>query len=177
MSEITRPIILNETGEDLVRAMNHNTATMLAMNTAEYDPDGTLLEVQDARTIGEQTHTSLGEAINNLATQINLAIEALNAAIGDTDISEIGDDVTDAISNVNQSLGTLIKTKTVTGVTSASGALGTSTDVQNMKIIGTRMVSQVGFAFMRGDGYCTVFDNEMNKITNTNVTVEIYYVG
>ena len=104
MSGIIKPIILNETGEDLVKAMNHNTATMLAMNTSSYNPDGTLLEVQDAREIGGVKHASLGEAVRSLAENINLGIAALNAAIGDANISVLGDDVTHAIINLNDSL-------------------------------------------------------------------------
>lgn len=111
MSGITRPIILNETGEDLVRAMNHNTATMLAMNTATYDADGTLLEVQDAREVDGVKHASLGEAVRSLAENIRLGIDALNVAIGNADISVLGDDVTHAIINLNNSLDSLLLLK------------------------------------------------------------------
>lgn len=71
MSKVISPILTDGTGMAIAQAINHNTAVQLALNTASYDEDGTLLEVQDARTVGEQQYASLGEAIRAEVTRID----------------------------------------------------------------------------------------------------------
>ena len=71
MSKVISPIMTDGTGMAIAQAINHNTATQLAINTASYDADGTLLEVQDARTINETQYASLGEAVRAEVTRID----------------------------------------------------------------------------------------------------------
>lgn len=71
MSKVISPIMTDGTGMAIAQAINHATAVNLALNTASYDADGTLLEVQDARTVNETQYASLGEAIRAEVTRID----------------------------------------------------------------------------------------------------------
>jgi hypothetical protein len=73
-----------------------------------------------------------------------------------------------------------IKTKTVTGTTTSTGAISMGLAIDNVKVLGIRIKNPaVGYAFQRGDGYATVFtvtNNVMTILPNTSVTIDIFYV-
>lgn len=109
MSKVISPILTDGTGMAIAQAINHNTATQLAINTASYDADGTLLEVQDARTINETQYASLGEAIRAEVTRIDGELGVVNETL-ETNANNISELIsktnknTTDIANVNDIL-------------------------------------------------------------------------
>ena len=78
------------------------------------------------------------------------------------------------------SLNSKIKTKTVTGTTTVSGAINMGLSIDSVKVLDIRIKNPtVGYVFQRGDGYATVFtvtNNAMTILPNTSVTLDIFYV-
>ena len=116
MSKVISPILTDGTGMAIAQAINHNTATQLALNTNSYDESETLLEVQDARTINDTQYASLGEGIRAEITRINNENNVQDETLENhtNKITEIegkaNKNITD-IANINDSFAT-VKTAT-----------------------------------------------------------------
>lgn len=67
-----------------------------------------------------------------------------------------------------------LATQTITDTTTASGAILVPSAIQG-KVVSCRYVGRTGLVFDRGDSYLTCKDNDLNPVSNTSVTVKIYY--
>ena len=105
MSKVISPIMTDGTGMAIAQAINHNTATQLALNTNSYDESETLLEVQDARTINETQYASLGEGIRAEVTRINGELGVVNEVL-ETHTNNIAE-VTDKANQNTTDIATL----------------------------------------------------------------------
>lgn len=119
MSKVISPILTDGTGMAIAQAINHNTATQLALNTNSYDESETLLEVQDARTINETQYTSLGEAIRAEVTRIDGELGVVNETLEThtNNITEVTDKANKNATNiakVNDNLNGLTTPKWIT---------------------------------------------------------------
>lgn len=88
------------------------------------------------------------------------------------------DKIDEGVSSLNSKLTRIYK-KTITGTTSATGAIDSQLNVSNYYIVSatlTRGSGTAGFAFWRGnDGYLRCFDIDMQPIANTAVSIDIIY--
>lgn len=84
----------------------------------------------------------------------------------------------DKLAAINSQLTRIYK-KTITGTTSATGALDSQINVDNNYIISAALScggGTAGFAFWRGnDGYLRCFDIDMQPLVSTGVSVDIIY--
>lgn len=69
----------------------------------------------------------------------------------------------------------VIYKKTVSGTTTASGALDSGLNTNIYYILECHRTDAVGFVFWRGDGYMTAFNAQMNILSTTGITVEVTY--
>ena len=69
----------------------------------------------------------------------------------------------------------VIYKKTVTGITTASGALDSGLNTNTYYILECHRTDAVGFVFWRGDGYMTAFDAQMDILSGTYISVEVTY--
>lgn len=79
-SNVSKSIITEQNGIDLVAAINRFNADYLAVNTNSYDPDNTLAEVKNARCLDGNTYTTLGEALRNALNERVTKDVAINHA-------------------------------------------------------------------------------------------------
>lgn len=84
----------------------------------------------------------------------------------------------DAVNALNSKITPIYK-KTITGTTSATGAIDSQINVDNNYIVSAAFVrgsGTAGFAFWRGnDGYLRCFDIDMQPLANTAVSIDIIY--
>ena len=64
-SNVTKAVMTDKTGQDLVAAITRLNNDYLSINTNSYDPDSTLAEVKNARVINGVTYPTLGEMLRN----------------------------------------------------------------------------------------------------------------
>ena len=64
-SNVTKAVMTDKTGQDLVAAIIRLNNDYLSINTNSYDPDSTLAEVKNARVINGVTYPTLGEMLRN----------------------------------------------------------------------------------------------------------------
>jgi len=64
------------------------------------------------------------------------------------------------------------ETKTVTGTTTASGAVAIPTADTSKTLVNAVLTSQSGFVFRRDTAYFTVADNALNPLADTPVTIQ-----
>ena len=60
-SNVTKAVMTDKTGQDLVAAITRLNNDYLSINTNSYDPNSTLAEVKNARVINGVTYPTLGE--------------------------------------------------------------------------------------------------------------------
>lgn len=64
-SNVTKAVMTDKTGQDLVAAITRLNNDYLSINTNSYDPDSTLAEVKNARVINGVSYPTLGEMLRN----------------------------------------------------------------------------------------------------------------
>lgn len=64
-SNVTKAVMTDKTGQDLVAAIIRLNNDYLSINTNSYDQDSTLAEVKNARVINGVTYPTLGEMLRN----------------------------------------------------------------------------------------------------------------
>ena len=110
----------------------------------------------------------------NVTIQIPDMTDAPDQAVNSNCIDKLGD----AVNTLNSKLTRIYK-KTITGTTSATGAIDSQINVDNNYIVSAAFVrgsGTAGFAFWRGnDGYLRCFDIDMQPLINTSVSIAIIY--
>ena len=98
----------------------------------------------------------------------------------DSDRGIDADDIEyDENNSVKDKIDNIVKAVKFSGTTSASGAmLLPSKAIANyaINVIYDSSYTQRGLVFLRGDGYATCYDNNLQVIANTEVHLIVYYM-
>lgn len=83
-------------------------------------------------------------------------------------------------SEIKQSLSNLIKSRVISGTTTATGALALPNNISSDKIISCKYTiasGALGLVYPRGDGYVTCLASSLQPFSNTSVEVIIWYTS
>ena len=140
----------------------------------------------------DATGQSIDSKLNSLLGKMdNLAAafqpNASGIVYSNTTCGLTGDDVQEAIdemaadvSEIKQSLSNLIKSRVISGTTTATGALALPNDISSDKIISCKYTiasGALGLVYPRGDGYVTCLASSLQPFSNTSVEVIIWYTS
>lgn len=158
-TSVQNQIIANDSGMAIVSTGN----THSAISSGQY--------------VYIRSHGTLAEGLY----KANSAISA-NATLSTSNVTLVSsggmNDLKNQIDSLNSKLTRIYK-KTITGTTSATGAIDSQINVDNNYIVSSAFVrggGTAGFAFWRGnDGYLRCFDIDMQPLANTAVSIDIIY--
>ena len=80
------------------------------------------------------------------------------------------------ITEIKQSLSNLVKSTTVTGTTTSSGALAIPNELKSKPLIDLHYDSANGLVFRRDNDYLTCLALSLQPFSNTSVSITVWYL-